>query len=150
MKDIKIIMISSSGGHYEQLRMLQSLNDIFDLVWITEKTNYLEKADYLLPQTGLKDKIFPIKMIKNIVLSSYIMIKEKPDYIISTGAMVSIPMLIIGKVFKKKIIFIETFARINYGTKTGRFVYKFADLFIIQWQSLKETYPNAIYGGTIY
>ena len=29
-------------------------------------------------------------------------------------------------------------------------MYKHADLFIIQWESLKEVYPDAVYGGSIY
>ena len=29
-------------------------------------------------------------------------------------------------------------------------MYKFADLFIVQWETLKKVYPNAVYGGGIY
>ena len=49
-----------------------------------------------------------------------------------------------------KIIFIETFANINTKTATGRLVYKFADKFIVQWDSMKDIYPNAIDGGWIF
>lgn len=149
-KKVKICLISSSGGHYEQLKMLRELEVSNDVVWITEKTEYTSKANYYLLQTGTKDKMFPIKMIVNFISSLYIYIKEKPDYIITTGTMVVIPLAIIGKVFKKKLIYIETFARVHDGTKAGKLMYKYADLFIIQWESLKKIYPNAIYGGSIY
>ena len=39
---------------------------------------------------------------------------------------------------------------INTKTITGQLVYKFADLFIVQWESMKELYPNSTYGGWIY
>ena len=29
-------------------------------------------------------------------------------------------------------------------------VYKFADLFIVQWEEMLELYPNAVYGGWIF
>jgi hypothetical protein len=51
---------------------------------------------------------------------------------------------------KKKVIFIESFAKRNSPTKTGKQVYKFADHFIVQWEEMKEFYPNAIVGGMIY
>ena len=76
--------------------------------------------------------------------------KERPDVVISTGAANAIPMCLIAKFFKKKVIFIETFARISSPSKTGKFMYKYADLFIVQWKELLKFYPNALFGGWIY
>ncbi|MGO1470878.1 MAG: PssD/Cps14F family polysaccharide biosynthesis glycosyltransferase [Tissierella sp.] len=146
----KIIMISSSGGHYEQLSMLKSLEEMYDLVWITEKTTYKSKADYYFLQTGTTDKFYLLKMIWISIQSLHIWIKEKPDFIISTGAILAIPISLLAKILKKKVIFIESFARIENSSKTGRFFYNFADLFIVQWETLKTEYPSAIYGGSIY
>lgn len=146
----KVIMISSSGGHYEQLNMLKSLEEHYDLVWITEKTNYESKANYYLKQTGSNDKLYIIKMLWILLKSLGIWLKERPDFIITTGAIVAIPIALMAKIMRKKVIYIESFARIENSSKTGRFFYKFADLFIIQWESLRNEYPNATYGGSIY
>ncbi len=59
-------------------------------------------------------------------------------------------MAFLAKLFGKKLIYIESFARVYDGSKTGKLLYKYADLFIVQWESLKEVYPKAIYGGSIY
>lgn len=146
----KICLISSSGGHYEQLKMLEPLSEYHDLFWVTEKVDYSLDADYFLYQTGMRDKLFLLKMFLNLMKSIKIWIKEKPDFVITTGAMVAIPMALIAKIMKKKLIFIETYARVHGGTRTGKLMYKFADLFIVQWESLKEEYPKAVYGGSIY
>ena len=81
-----------------------------------------------------------------------IWIKEKPDVVITTGTKVALPFLILAKIFKKKSIYIETFARVYGGTKSGKFVYKhhLADLFIYQWETQKDEYPDGVYGGGIY
>jgi hypothetical protein len=50
----------------------------------------------------------------------------------------------------KKVIYIESFARIDGPSLTGKLLYKVADATIIQWPELKRFYPNAIYGGSIY
>jgi len=146
----KILLISSSGGHFEELKQLQPLSEKYDLIWVTEKTEYKLEVDYLLKQTGSKSKLFILDMIYNAFLSIRIWVKERPDVIISTGTMVAIPMFFLAKIFKKKTIFIETFARIYDGTKTGMLLYKHVDLFIYQWESLSKLYPKGHYGGSIF
>ncbi len=91
-----------------------------------------------------------LKLMVNFILATIIFLKERPTHIISTGAITVIPFALIGKIIGTKIIFIETFARIKDKTKTGKLMYKIADLFIVQWESLLEVYPNAVYGGSIY
>ena len=149
-KKKKICLVSSSGGHYEQLKQLKPLEVKHDIFFVTEKTNYPSPADYYVLQTGSKDKWHIIKMILNTFLTMKILIKEKPDFIVTTGAMVAIPFALLAKITNKKVVYIESFARVTDSSKTGRLMYKFADLFIVQWESLKEVYPNAVYGGSIY
>ena len=151
----KICLISSSGGHFEQLKMLQKLSENYNTFIVTEKTDYNKddkKIDYFVNQVNRKEKLFIFKMIGILFKSFYIFIKEKPDVVISTGVLSAIPMMFIGHLFKKKIIYIESFAKINSPTMTGNLIYKhhIADQFYVQWESMLEYYPNAIYKGGIY
>lgn len=148
----KICLIASSGGHFEQLLMLKRLENNFNLYFITEKTPYNgnEANTYYISQVNRSEKFFLLKLIKITFQSFRIYLKEKPDVVISTGALSVIPTILIGKIFKKKIIFIESFAKINSPTLTGKLVYKFADKFIVQWENMLEFYPKAEYLGSIY
>lgn len=155
MNKKKICLISSSGGHFEQLLCLRPLNNDYNVFIVTEKTKYNKddkKIDYFVSQVNRKEFLFIFKMIKILIKSLYIFVKEKPDVIISTGVLSTIPMLFIGKFFKKKIIYIESFAKINSPTMTGKLIYKknIADQFYVQWESMLKFYPNAIYKGGIY
>ena len=89
-------------------------------------------------------------MIFNSFKSLVLYIKIRPQYIVSTGSHTAGPMCLIGHLFGSKIIYIETFANSMTKSKTGRLVYKFADLFIVQWESMLKLYPKAIYGGWIF
>jgi UDP-N-acetylglucosamine:LPS N-acetylglucosamine transferase len=89
-------------------------------------------------------------MFINGVSSLKIWIKEKPDVVITTGTLVVLPMAFLAIIFRKKLIYIETFARVYDGSRAGKLMYKYADLFIVQWETLKKVYPNAVYGGSIY
>src|SRR5690554_8067683 len=95
---LKLCLISSSGGHYEQLKMLAPLAALHDVFWVTEKTDYASEADYFLLQTGLKDRLFPVKMVVNIVRTLILWFKEKPDCVITTGTMVALPMAFLAKI----------------------------------------------------
>lgn len=150
----KICFIASTGGHFEQLMMLKPLMDKYESFIVTEKTEYSVIKDdrkiYYLNQVNRHEKTFIFKMALNFIKSLNLFIKERPDVVISTGALATIPMCIVAKVFKKKIIFIESFAKVNSPTLTGKLVYKFADQFYVQWEQMKEHYPNAIFRGGIY
>ena len=122
----KICLISSSGGHFEQLLMLRKLSEEFEIFIVTEKTKYNKKdkkINHYLLQVNRKEPLFIIKMIGNLIKSLYIYAIEKPDVIISTGVLTTIPMLFIGHAFHKKVIYIESFAKIPSPTKTGKLIY---------------------------
>ncbi len=146
----KLCLISSSGGHYEQLSMLKKLGEKYDLFWVTEKTDYKGNADYYLSQTGSKDILMPFKMLGNCFKTLRFWMKEKPQAVITTGTMVALPVCFLAKLCGKKVIYIETFARVRDCTRAGKLMYKIADLFIYQWEYLEEFYPNGVYGGSIY
>ena len=58
-------------------------------------------------------------------------------------------MCFIGKLFKAKIIYIETLAKIDSLSITGKNVYKIADKFYVQWKSLADKYEKAEYIGRL-
>ena len=149
---IKICLISSSGGHFEQLKMLGPLskNLNYEMFWVTEDADYEAFADYFMKQTRPNRLVNLFIMFVNTIRTIKIWHKECPDYVITTGTLVALPMALFAKIYNKKLIYIETFARVYDGTKAGKLFYKFADLFIIQWETLKDFYPNAVYGGSIY
>lgn len=147
----KLCLVSSSGGHWEQLQKLQPLLEKYEGFYVTEKTQFHENAKYLMKQTDLKDKWMIFKMFYNSVFALFIWIKERPDFIITTGTMVAYPFYLLNLPFhKKKFIFIETFGRANMPTVAGLKMEKHTDLFIVQWESQKKFYKKAIYGGCLY
>ena len=159
MKKKKVLFISSTGGHLNELLMLKDMFNKYEYELVTEKapTNLglkdkygRKNVKYLIYATQKNKIVYAFKLLLNCFISLYYYIKFRPQFIISTGAHTTGPMCCIGKIFGSKIIFIETFANSKSKTITGRIVYKFADLFIVQWESMLELYTNAVYGGWIY
>lgn len=150
----KICFAASSGGHFEQLLMLKPLMDKYDSCVVTEETKYRtsinNKKMYYLHQVNRKEKHMLFWMTINTFRSLRVMLIEKPDIVVTTGVLAVIPLCLMAKLFHKKLIYIESFAKISSPTRTGKLMYKYADRFYVQWESMKKFYPNAIYLGGIY
>lgn len=151
---MKIVFAASSGGHFEQLMMLKPLMEKYDSVLVTEKTEYsVGKQDvktYYLKQINRKEPLFIFKLIANSWSALRIIIKEKPDVMITTGVLAIIPLALLMKLFRRKLIYIESFAKVTSKTLSGKLLYKYADQFYVQWEEMLKLYPNAIYKGGIY
>lgn len=153
-KYIKICLASSSGGHFEQLMMLKPLIEKYNGYIVTEKIGYDVKVGdipvkYVFP-INRTDKTFILKFLTNILKSFFIVLTDRPDLTISTGALAAVPLMVWTKFFGGKVVYIESFAKINSPNLSGKITYKFADQFYVQWESMKKFYPNAIYKGGIY
>lgn len=154
----KVLFISSTGGHLNELMQLKPMFNRYDYSIITEKDKstvhlkdtYGSKINYLLYGTRKNIFKFFFTFIYNFFKSIYLYIKIRPKYIISTGTHTAVPICYIGKLFGSKIIFIETFANINTKTLSGKLIYPISSLFIVQWKEMLKLYPKAIYGGSIF
>ena len=154
----KALFISSTGGHFSEMMMLKPMFEKFDYHIITEKTNstkslkniHGKKINYLVYGTKDHKISYPFKLLYNILKSFVLFIKIKPDIVITTGTHTAVPMCYIAHLFKKKVVFIETYANVTTKTLSGKLVYKIADLFVVQWEEMKELYPKAIYLGGIF
>ncbi|MDD2592195.1 MAG: polysaccharide biosynthesis protein [Erysipelotrichaceae bacterium] len=155
---MKVLFIASTGGHLSELMQLSPMFDQYDYHLITEKTKttsdlrikFTDRIDYLV--FGTKDHFFSylFKFSFNCLRSLYLFLKIRPKFIITTGTHTAVPICYIGKLFRSKIVYIETFANIETKTMTGKLLYPISDLFIVQWASMLSLYPKAVYKGWIY
>lgn len=146
---MKIALVCSHGGHLtEMLYLIDAFEDheIFFVTYNNFRTEDMSYNKYLLENI----KISPIKMIKALFHFYRIFQKERPEIIISTGSEIAIPAFIIGKILRKKTVFIESWCRVKTRSGTGRIIYPFSDLFLVQWPDLLKSYgKKARYEGAV-
>lgn len=151
---MKVIYVCNRGGHYSQMLSLQGLISKTESVIISDKPNaskdfgddvtcyYMEAFNY--------KKWRLIHFIKNILQSIKIILQFKPSHIITTGAGIAVPVFAVGKLFRCKLIYIETRARVYSKSATGKILGKLADHIIVQWPEMVDVYDGkASYFGTI-
>ncbi len=154
----KVLFISSTGGHLSELMQLKKIFGRYDYHIITEKNDttlklkneYGNRIDYLVYGARNYMLSYMFKFPYNIVKSLFLYFKIRPDVIVTTGAHTAVPMCYIAKIFKKKIIFIETFARVESKSMSGNMINKIADVFLVQHEEMTKVYDNSIYKGDLY
>lgn len=151
----KICLVSSCGGHFMELMQLLPSVQGKKYYIITEKnvasTGAVKKhPHHYLVQQERGGISFIFKFGWNILLSFIYFVMERPTTVITTGAGASYPTCLFARLFKKRIIYVESFAKLDSESVTGKMVYPFADYFFVQWPEMKKVYPKAIYSGSVY
>ena len=149
---MKLCFAASSGGHMEELSRLAGVIGGRESFLITEAVSnstapsFCDRV-YTVRLVNRKEFLFPVRLMGLLIRSFQILRKERPDCVITTGALAGYPVSLAAKLMGKKIIYVESFARVHSASLTGKLIYPFADLFIVQWEEMLKKYPRAVYGG---
>ena len=153
--NIKICIACSAGGHFSEA--IKATNHLkYDKYYVTYHTPAIEdfaeqNRVYFVTHPRHGPLITRLRLlIKNVIESASVLLKEKPDLIISSGADVAVSTCIIGKFLGKKLIYIESGGYVTSSSLSGRLVYRFADLFLVQWEPALRNFPKAKYGGPLF
>ena len=100
----RVLFISSTGGHLNELLQLSPLFEKYDSYLITEKTKSTKNLKYKYKNVnylvyGTRKNLFTyfFKFIYNIFKSLVLYIKIRPKAIVTTGTHTAVPMCYIGK-----------------------------------------------------
>jgi UDP-N-acetylglucosamine:LPS N-acetylglucosamine transferase len=85
----------------------------------------------------------------NLPKSLKILILERPDMVISTGANIAVNFAILAKLLRIRFLYVESISRSDELSLSGKFIYPIADEFYVQWQGLVAKYPKAMFKGTV-
>ena len=143
-----IVGISSGGGHLTELFGAIPNSIINEVNYVTYKNGHTQKSlkgksHFFILDPHLSKFKYLINFFQSFLLFLYL----RPKIIISTGSGIAIPFMLIGRFFGSKLIFVESAARILTKSKSGEFMYKYSDLFIVQYNPLKKKYPNSKIGS---
>lgn len=143
-----ICLVSSGGGHLTELLALRPV--------------YANRAHFFvvnrpMPLPGeMEGKTYVIRhserdwrFFVNLWEAWRILKRERPAVILSTGAGPAVPFALVGKLLGIKSVFVECSTQIARPSLTGRIMYRLADRFFYQWESLGAYYPKGTYGGVL-
>jgi UDP-N-acetylglucosamine:LPS N-acetylglucosamine transferase len=141
---VKLMFVSSSGGHLLQLHRLAPWWRKHERVWVTFD---LADAHSLLDGERVVFAHHPTtrnlkNALRKLVLAARVLRRERPDVLVSSGAGVAYPFFLLAKLMRIKTVYIEVFDRIDSPTLTGRLCHPISDLFLLQWEEQRRFYPK--------
>jgi len=151
IKKIKLALICTQGGHFEQLTNLSELYNRYDYFWITNENNQTRSAllaekKYFVAVAHFKR---PWSYLEQVPTFLKVFRKEKPTHILSTGSgrTAFIPF-IFSKLLGINFLYIDTFSRVNGYSKFGSFLLFLGQQIFCQWEDNKN--QKAVYIGPVF
>ena len=122
MVKLKFCLACSGGGHLSELMQLEEFYKDKDHFFLTfKRPNSMQLSKTNKVYFVIDPKRNPFKLLINLVQSAKIFFKEWPDAVITTGAGVAFPVSLLARIFGKKVVYIESFCRIDSPSLSGKF-----------------------------
>ncbi len=146
----KICLAASAGGHLTQLRKITQAWSERSTFWVTTGDMVARSFDNRkVYAVGECNRKHPFRLLEVLARCVIIILRERPDIVISTGAAPGCLMCLLGKLLGAKVIWVDSITNVERLSLSGRLVRPFADLFLVQWPELAKRYPNAEYIGAV-
>jgi beta-1,4-N-acetylglucosaminyltransferase len=162
---LRLIIVLGEGGHTKQmLRLVELLGPGYEYHYVVNQGDVLSALRLPFPgptyalvrprakQGGRTDSFLRAAWQTVLALRQAwgVVQQVRPHAVIGAGPSISVPVSLVGKIFGAKAIHVETASRIHALSLTGKIMYRLADLFIVQWETLRARYPRAIYAGRLW
>ena len=109
------------------------------VTYVTPRTRRLSPTN-LFPDPGGVIERLALSTVLLLFESILILSLERPVAVLTTGAVIAVPVFYVAKVFRITTIFVESVCRTEKPSLTGQLLYPVADYFLVQWPSLAPRY----------
>lgn len=145
----KVLGVSSGGGHWVELIRLAPAFEGCDVAFATVSDAYRGEAGsarfYTFRDVTRWDVLlWPQAFVK----LAWIIWREGPDVVISTGALPGFFALRLAKWFGARTVWLDSIANVEQLSMSGQKIGKQADLWLTQWPHLARAH-GPYYRGTV-
>lgn len=145
----KILAVASGGGHWVQLQRMLPAFKGYEIVYVTTLASYQGQVGaarfYAVSDANRWNKLGLVRMAFQLAC---IILREKPDVVISTGAAPGYFSLKFAKWVGSRTVWVDSIANAECLSLCGRRVGRSADLWLTQWPHLAEP-TGPFYQGAV-
>lgn len=145
----KLLAVASGGGHWKQLMLISSAFEDCDVKYVTTIRGLPEQSgieDFVIVKDSNKDE--KASLFVTLLQVFLIVVRFRPDYVISTGAAPGIFAIFFGRILGAKTLWIDSIANGEELSLGGRLAKKYSTVVLSQWQSLAD--DKVEYKGGVY
>lgn len=135
----RVLAVASGGGHWVQLLRLMPAFDDCDIAFVTVSDAYRSQISgatrrfHVVPDATRWNKLKLAWMALRLIV---ILLIERPDVIVSTGAAPGFFALRVGRFFGARTVWIDSIANVEQLSMSGEKIGRHADLWLTQWPHL--------------
>ena len=147
-----VLLVCSTGGHLLQLVALREAWEGRTRAWVTfdkSDARSLLEGEPVAYAYGPTNRNIP-NLLRNLRLASRLVRHLRPKVVVTTGAGVAVPFAWIAWLRGAKVVYVESFTRIDGPSLSCRLIAPVADRIYAQWPELVRSVPKAHYAGTVF
>lgn len=149
LKRKKILAVASSGGHWTQLLRLMPAFEGHEVVFATtQKKSQTQAGPHKLYTIPDANRNSPFHLLAVIACVLWIVLRERPNVVISTGAAPGYFALRFGKYSGARTLWLESIANAENYSLSTKLVKPYADLLLTQWPHM-ATPDGPFYKGSV-
>jgi beta-1,4-N-acetylglucosaminyltransferase len=165
---VPTVVVLGSGGHTtEMLRLIAGLDPAvyrpLTLVVATTDTTSRTKAASLLPEAfdarwtaiprarevGQSFRSSVFTTLGAAIGAVAVVARARPALVLANGPGTCVPVAVLGFLGGSRLVFVESWCRVESLSLTGRILYPLAHRFVVHWPALARTYPRAEFRGRL-
>ena len=89
-------------------------------------------------------------LLRNLVFATRALRRLQPNVVLTTGAGVAVPFAWIARLHGARVVYVESFTRIDEPSLSLRLIAPVADRIYAQWPELGQVFPRARYVGNVF
>lgn len=133
----RLLAVASSGGHWVQLRRLRPAFEGHDIAYVTTNADHRAEVGTARFYTVLDaNRWEKLKLIRSAAKLALVLVRERPDVVISTGAAPGYLALRLAKLLRARTIWVDSLANAEELSLSGKLASTQADLCLTQWSHL--------------
>lgn len=145
----RILAVASGGGHWQQLMLMRPAFAGHRVRYVTTLAGLPERFGaapaVIVPDCNRDQKL---AILRCTLALAWIMLRERPQVVISTGALPGVLALGLGKAMRARTIWIDSVANAEEMSMSGRQARRVADLWLSQWEHVALA-EGAQYAGSV-
>jgi len=148
---MKICLAASAGGHTSQLLKISESWNGYDTFCVTTSNSVRSALQRYgkVYVVGECNREHPLRVIAVLIRCLKVVLRKRPDVVISTGAAAGCIICFLCKLLGAKIVWIDSITNVERISLSGRLVRPIADLFLVQWPELSNERYNIEYAGEV-
>lgn len=146
----RLLAAASGGGHWIELLRLKRAFEGWDIAYVSMFDNYVSAVPgaryYTVPDASRFDKL---AFFKIALKALRIILKERPDAIVTTGSAPMLWFLLFGRMIGARSLWIDSIAQAEQMSSSGKIAKKLASVAVAQWPEVARAEGIECWGAVL-